>query len=182
MIPSRNCSSGTTTRWQCRVDHHKAEVWGWVATRLIISTWWGGSSGERQMQSARWIFKRDKGNGAGSSKFNTRRRVKKKQTQKQTETNLLWSAAATPWMNRVLMLHVMNVVYQSNARSHLVVNSFTDTWFSTMSEISLPVSRKRIWTCLHQRAQNPCRVFMSMKNTSYTLCRYRNATWINNAV
>lgn len=46
--------------------------WSCVATRLIISTWWGGSSGERQTQSARWIFKRDKGNGMGSSKFSTR--------------------------------------------------------------------------------------------------------------
>lgn len=43
-----------------------------VATRLIISTWWGGSSGERQTQSARWIFKRDKGNAMGSSKFCSR--------------------------------------------------------------------------------------------------------------
>lgn len=39
--------------------------------RLIISTWWGCTFCERQMQAARWIFKRCKGNKVSSNKFNT---------------------------------------------------------------------------------------------------------------
>lgn len=42
-----------------------------VATRLIISTWWGCISCGKWLQAATWIFKKGKGNKLRINKFST---------------------------------------------------------------------------------------------------------------
>lgn len=104
---------------------------------------------------------------ANSTQGGRFKKTKNKQKQACSALQQLlceWTACSC-YMSSVLFIRAMpDLILKLKCHWWSVVNSFTDTRFSMMSKVLLPGSRKRIWTCLHQSAPNPCRVFISMKN------------------
>lgn len=135
------CLTGTAPLAQPLDGSVKSTIsqdWGWVATRLIISTWWGCISWEKQMQSTRWIFKRDKGNKLSSSRFNTSGHPR---SFPNTKTNLeaLGSAAAAFHIHPGWIVAYLNVCMCYMSWMLFIIMSYLiSKWNVTASRWWLP--------------------------------------------
>lgn len=133
-----------------------------VATRLIISTWWGCTSRERQMQ-ARCIFKRDKVNKQSNNKFNTRGHPRSLWNKKTTPEALSSVAAFIFIMDSIidgfkvsyvlwilLIITTSHLIFKGNATASLLWPPCVYI-FNYRQGFSADYTY-RFWTRLHQRA------------------------------
>lgn len=156
LMPTKTCSFCMITRWQRQVNHQLDR--SCVATRLIISTWWGCTSWKKQ--NTRWIFKRAIRNKLSSNKFST-----------SGHPRLLWKKKTSPDA-AAASIFIMDSIIDGFKIMCYECCSLEQHHTSSSKEMSLPVCcdllhgvcifnyvlgfsadyNKRFWTCLHQSA------------------------------